>query len=94
MREFTPPETEERAVPARVEPSEIGFINALVEGHDGIATMRTIDRRLGLVVFWVPAGQGDDFDEMFEAFQREVSIIRVDANDPILSDYTLEEWRG
>ncbi len=88
--ETPPPET---VVPARVEPREIGFVNALLEGHDGIATMRTLDPTRGLVVFWVPEGQRADFDAMIAGFQREIAIALIDCEDPILHGLMLEEWR-
>jgi hypothetical protein len=77
-----------------VEPREIGFVNALIEGHDGIATMRTLDRTRGLVMFWLPAGQWADFDAMFDALQSEVSIVRVANDDPILEGLPVREWEG
>ena len=82
----------ERVVPARVEPPEIGFINALVEGHQGIATMRTLDQTRGLVVFWVPRGQWDDFQRMIAGFREEISIAILDPEDPILEGLSLREW--
>jgi hypothetical protein len=88
------PDSPESFVPARVEPREIGLINALVEGHEGIATMRTLDESRGIVLFWVPAGQRGDFEKMFEGLQREVSVIQVDLGDPALRGLNLEEWKG
>lgn len=84
--------TPEALVPARVEPREIGFVNALVEGHEGIATMRTLDERRGLVCFWVPQGQRADFEAMVAGIQREVSLTLLDRGDPILRGLVLEEW--
>ncbi|GMV66255.1 MAG: DUF4911 domain-containing protein [Candidatus Omnitrophica bacterium] len=43
-------------VEARVIPSEIGFINALIEEYEGLAVIRTLDRRQGLIKLWIPEG--------------------------------------
>lgn len=79
-------------MPARVEPREIGYINALIEGHDGVATMRTLDPRRGLVCFWVPWGQRADFDALVAGLRRELSIVVLDRADPVLAGLPLEEW--
>ncbi len=44
-------------VEAWVVPSEIGFLNALIEEYEGMAMMRTLDRKEGHLKFWVPTGQ-------------------------------------
>lgn len=43
-------------VVARVIPSEIGFINALIEEYEGLAVIRTLDRHQGLIKLWIPDG--------------------------------------
>jgi hypothetical protein len=83
----------EQVVPGRVEPREIGFVNALIEGHEGIATMRTIDPERGLVLFWVPLGRREEFDAMAAGLQREISLTLLDRDDPILRGMVLEEWK-
>jgi hypothetical protein len=42
---------------ALADTTQIGFINALVEEYEGMAVMRTLDRKTGHVKFWVPAEQ-------------------------------------
>lgn len=86
------PLSPERIVPARVEPHEIGFINALIEGHEGLATMRTLDPERGLVVLWVPRGQWEDFQSMIAGLREEVSLAILDPSDPCLEGFALREW--
>lgn len=93
MAEIPAPASPERFVPARVDPREIGFLNALIEGHEGIATMRTLDQSRGLVLFWVSEGQWADFERMFEELQREIALVRVDPADPVLRGLNLQEWK-
>jgi len=82
----------EEIVAARVEPSEIGYINAILEGHEGLSIMRTADPRLGIVCFWVPRGQRAEFDAMIDALRREVSLVVLPPDDPVLRGLALEEW--
>jgi len=84
----------EEIVAARVEPREIGYINAILEGHEGLSIMRTADPRLGIVCFWVPRGQRADFDAMIAALRREVSLVILAADDPALRGLALEEWNA
>ena len=35
-----------------VEPSQIGFINGILEAFDGYGVLRTLDRARGLIVIW------------------------------------------
>ncbi|NUN94793.1 MAG: DUF4911 domain-containing protein [Candidatus Omnitrophica bacterium] len=55
-------------VQARVIPSEIGFLNALVEEYEGLAHMRTLDRRSGVLKFWTPRSQWDLLQSVFDDF--------------------------
>jgi Domain of unknown function (DUF4911) len=89
---ITPPDSPEQLQPARVEPRWIGLVNAILEGHDGIATMRTLDSSRGLVCFWVPEGQREDFDAMVEGMRRELSLVLLDPGDPILEGLEPREW--
>ncbi|MBN1475750.1 DUF4911 domain-containing protein [Candidatus Sumerlaeota bacterium] len=90
--DITSPESPEQLQPARVEPRWIGLVNALLEGHEGIATMRTLDPARGLVCFWIPEGQREDFDAMVRGMQRDLSLTLIDLGDPILEGLEPREW--
>ena len=62
------------AYEARVEPSEIGFLCNILEGHEGLAVLRTKDRRLGIVEFWITASAREDFESFIEGLKREIPI--------------------
>lgn len=50
------------------DPAEIGFLNALVEEYEGLAVMRTLDRKAGHLKFWVPEGQLELLMAVFDDF--------------------------
>ncbi len=59
---------------AIVEPRNIGYVGALVEGHDGLAVLRTKNEKCGHVEFWVSPFQRADFEEFIGALGREIRI--------------------
>jgi len=63
----------------RVVPSEIVFLNQLIESHDGVGLLRTIDFKEGLVEYWIPRSQQPVFEgilrelreqDLFEVFEQ------------------------
>lgn len=47
---------------------EVGFLNMLLEEHEGLAVMRTLDRVSGHLKFWVPRSRLDDFRMVLDDF--------------------------
>lgn len=64
------------SIRAKVDPTAIGIINALVDAHDGIACLRTTDPRTGDLEFWVSPDCLEDFWEMIAGI-REVIDVRI-----------------
>jgi hypothetical protein len=56
---------------AKVPPKEIGFINSIIEGYEGIGIVRTHDERRGIVEFWI-------LPEHITVFERVVDDLRKD----------------
>jgi len=71
-----------RLVEAIAPPSEAGFLNALVEAYEGMAVMRTVDRRLGRFKYWVPEGQIDLLKSVFDDFIRRGWMLRYEVVEP------------
>ena len=59
---------------ARIPSPQIGYVNAIVESHEGLCLMRTRDPKLGLVEFWVARDFGCDFDRMIEGLRSELPV--------------------
>ena len=71
---------------ARVEPSQIAWLCAIVEAHEGLGVVRTKDERVGIVEFWVSPLMQKDFEEFLSALEDEIFITvapvcEVDRND-------------
>jgi hypothetical protein len=49
---------------AKINKNQIGFINSIIEGYDGIAVVRTLDPKEGILELWV--------SPFFEAITTEV----------------------
>jgi len=65
------------SVCAKAEPSTIGFLNALVDAHDHIACLRTVDPKAGLLEFWVAPDCLEDFWEMMKGL-RNVADVEIE----------------
>lgn len=68
------PESNPRLWAARVPAPQIGYINAIVESHEGACTVRTRDPAKGLVDFWVMPDFKDEFHRMIEGLRDEFPI--------------------
>ena len=69
-------------VEAWVVPQEIGFLNALVEEYEGMAMMRTLDRREGHLKFWVPSCQLNLLRLVFDDFIDRGWMYRYEVVEP------------
>lgn len=69
-------------VEAWVVPSEIGFLNALIEEYEGMAMMRTLDRKEGHIKLWVPAGQLGLMHLVFDDFIDRGWMYRYEVVEP------------
>jgi hypothetical protein len=59
---------------AKVPPHEIGYLVSLVEGHEGLAIVRTKDAALGIVEFWISPLMQKDFESLLERLAEEIGI--------------------
>ncbi len=68
------PQNAELCCQARIEPEEIGYVCALVEALEGLAIIRTKDKALGIVEFWISPAMKADFAGFLAGLAREISI--------------------
>lgn len=69
-------------VEAHVVPHEIGFLNSLVEEYEGMALMRTLDRKTGHVKFWVPGPYLPLLVQVFDDFIQQGWMESYEIIDP------------
>jgi hypothetical protein len=62
---------------AKVPQKEIGFINSIIEGYEGIGIVRTSDERLGIIEFWILPEHVAIFERVIEDLRIEVPITFV-----------------
>ena len=72
---------------ARIPPSQIGYVNALVESYEGVCLLRTRDPQAGLVELWVMRGFVAEFERMIEGLRREMPIELVGRDPDDWSDF-------
>lgn len=58
----------------RVRPADIGFLDATLEAYEGVAVIRTNDRKAGLVEFWVAPDFLDDFRRIMDDLCKEIEL--------------------
>lgn len=58
----------------RVRPADIGFLDATLEAHEGVAIIRTNDRKAGLVEFWVAPDFLGDFWRIMDELSTEIDL--------------------
>lgn len=72
--------------PARVEPTQIAYVCAVTEAHEGLAVVRTCDQKAGLIEFWVSPLQQTQFEEYLRALEQEIDMVVGPPGAPDLSD--------
>lgn len=63
-----------RRIAGRVPSSQIGYVNALAESHEGAFLVRTRDPDTGRVEFWVMEHFVADFDRFVEGLRGEFPV--------------------
>ena len=62
----------------RIDRRQIHFLRFVLEGYDGVAVLRTIDPRRGLVVLHIGPGSQTVVDMIIEDLQRHIRIEAVE----------------
>lgn len=68
-------------IPGRIPPPEIAFVNGILDDHEGICVLRTEDREVGKMEFWVAPGMLDQF-HVFVEYIRNNYDIPIEIYDP------------
>ncbi len=56
----------------RVDPREIHYIRFIVEACDGLAVVRTLDAKTGLIDIMTPPGREKESSEVINSLSREI----------------------
>ena len=55
-------------------PSEISFVNSIMVAYEGLAVLRTIDPKKGLVEFWVSPDFEPEVRDIIEDLNKSIGI--------------------
>ncbi len=61
----------------RVDPYEIHYVKYILEAHEGLATLTTLDSKEGLIQLAVPPGCGRSLEVLMEALCQELEMERI-----------------
>lgn len=59
---------------AHVEPRHIGYLCAIVEGHEGLAVVRTKDQASGIVELWISQPMQATFEDFLRSMEKEIGV--------------------
>ncbi len=76
-------------LPGRLPPKEIGFINAVLDDHEGMVVVRTENAKEGRMEYWVAPDLLDEFME-FVHYVNESLHIKMEISDPISQSTEIE----
>lgn len=75
-------------------PREIGHLQSLLEGHEGLATVRTKDPALGIVEFWTTAGMMPHLLDFLESLRGSIDVALDPPRPPEPGDYVDPRGKG
>jgi len=61
----------------RVDRKEISFLRFIFEGYDGIAVIKTIDPKKGVILLYISPGCEDDTEMILKDLKQEMMIERL-----------------
>ena len=62
----------------RMAPHAIGFVKFIIEAHDNLAVMTTLDPRQGIVGLAIAPGCQDQLDEIMARLAVDVDMVRIE----------------
>ena len=65
----------------QVDKETIAYLKFILEGYEGLAVLKTLDARQGLVSVHIAPGAEEDIKLILDDLAREISLSRVDSAD-------------
>ena len=65
----------------QIPPEEIVFLKLIIEAHEGIGVLRTIDRRRAIIVMMVAADMEGDARAILESLRDQLPWVEISAPD-------------
>lgn len=67
----------------RIPPREIAYLSFVLESYEGVAAMRTIDPRSGIVEVMVPPSYEEEIEEILADLAREFPVHRMVSEEKV-----------
>lgn len=81
MKKFYPPEPIEPEIAVYQVPiTKIGYLTSLLEAHEGVGQIRTLDKSRGIIEFWIMPDFATDFANLLDSVRDEVKLQRLSRN--------------
>ncbi|MGQ9630124.1 MAG: DUF4911 domain-containing protein [bacterium] len=64
-------------IKVKVLPREIGFLNAIIEAHEGFAVVRTEDRHEGIINIWASPSFVEDVRRILQGLRKYLHHLEV-----------------
>jgi hypothetical protein len=61
----------------RVNPKDMAYVKFIVESYEGLAVLRTVDPREGILEWMIPPDLVEQAEELINSLREEVSILPV-----------------
>lgn len=62
----------------RVDRRDIAYFRFILEAYEGLATLSTLDARLGIVVLYIPECFAGDVDALLTALGNEIALAEIE----------------
>lgn len=74
----------------RIKRADIAYFRFILEAHEGLATLSTLDARNGIVVLSIPRDLVEDVDSLLAALGEEMVMTEID-NPVGTTFFTIQE---
>ncbi|MBI4774669.1 MAG: DUF4911 domain-containing protein [Deltaproteobacteria bacterium] len=64
-----------------IDRSQLAFFKFVLEGHEGLALITTLDPKVGKIAVFVPPGREGELDTILEALEAEVRLRPAEGED-------------
>ena len=66
----------------RVNRRDMAYVKFVVESYDGLAVLRTVDPREGIIEWMIAPDRMDEAEELIDSLQNEVALTPVNLASP------------
>ena len=70
----------------RVNPKDMAFVKFIVESYEGLAVLRTLDPREGIMEWMISPDLVEQAQELIDALRKEISILIISPSDKALRE--------